>query len=147
MIYLQYLGLTIVSFLSLIIGMIIHNYAKEEVIQGKHILQIMQKVIIVLIAILIIYFHQNVITIALTLLFTGIAYTHIKYAYIIFGTCMAALFNSPAITLYVVLIFLFGLPTGSLAKLKNKIYKNRIKQIAIQFFPIALLLPLLLTYF
>ncbi|MBI2128823.1 hypothetical protein HYU07_01155 [Candidatus Woesearchaeota archaeon] len=128
-----YFSILIVSFLGLIAGAVIANMAKEELKAGRRYFSLMQDFLAVLILFFIFEFYElNIFVIVPVLLavFLLLFYfkNSMKYADMVIYSIFAIIFylSSKSINLFSLeasLIFLYGLPSGSL------ITKERVKNI------------------
>lgn len=110
-------ALVIVSFLGLIIGMIIAKFTKEELKQGKKYFILIKKTILLIIAIILLnYSYGNYIWIIPGLV---IGY-FLKEIYFYLGLALSLSFIINQDLFTSTLIFLFGLPEGTLIYYKNK---------------------------
>ena len=129
--FLNYLLALIISFSGLIIGLALAIIAKEEISPGKKYFIFLQKAILLLIFIFLIYFLKlNLINWIIVLLFIFIYL--IKYQwnkkinesfYIYLILSIIFYISSKSLNLFIIessLIFLYGLPTGTLSTAKNK---------------------------
>ena len=128
---LNYSLAAIISYLGLSIGLILAIIAKEELKAGKKYFILLQKAILLLIFIFLIYFLKfNLINLIIVLLFIFIYL--IKYYwnkrinesfYIYLILSIIFYISSKSLNLFIIessLIFLYGLPTGTLLTTKNK---------------------------
>ncbi len=118
----------IIAFSGIIAGMLLAFFAKEEVKSGRKYLALLQKALILIFAVIIVNFFQiglfyrAIIYLVLMLI---IVFTDLKseMLYPVFGVFLYLTLQNDEIFLFASsLIFLIGLPTGSLA-VKN--YKVR----------------------
>lgn len=128
---LNYSLTAVISYLGLFVGFILAIIAKEELKQGKKYFLFLQKVILLLIFIfLLLFIKLNYILILLILVFVLIyilknylkkGFNELPYIYIILSTIFYI--SSKKLDLFVIessLIFLYGLPTGTLITKKDK---------------------------
>ena len=126
---LNYSLTAVIAYLGLFVGFILAIMAKEELKAGKKYFLFLQKIILLLIFVfLLIYIDSNYILVLLLLVFIIIyllkrkrKFNELPYIYII----LAVIFylSSKNLDLFVIessLIFLYGLPTGSLMTTKDK---------------------------
>lgn len=120
-----------VSYISLFIGFLLAIIAKEELKPGKKYLILLQKIILLSIFILLLIFiNLNYILVLLILAFIIIyvlkryskkAFNEVPYTYLILSIIFYI--SSKKLNLFVIessLIFLYGLPTGTLLTKKSK---------------------------
>lgn len=126
---LNYSLAAIISYLGLFAGFILASMAKEELKAGKKYFIFLQKIILLLIFIfLLIYIDLNYIMVLLILFFIAIytlkrkkEFNELPYIYIVLSIIFYL--SSKNLDLFVIessLIFLYGLPTGSLMTKKSK---------------------------
>jgi hypothetical protein len=121
---LQYFLSSIAVFLGLVIGIVIANYTKEELVSGRKYFILIQRLLVLIITCFFLYsFHVRiyVILIALFLVSTGMYQLKIPLFvyYVIFGFLF---FFSPELLNLAGLMFLFGLPSGAL--IEKDVKKN-----------------------
>ena len=120
---------TIILYVSLFIGFLLAIIAKEEMKQGKKYFIMLQKVILILLfSFLLIYLRlSNILTVIvliavlIPLLKSEKNINVSPYIYLIFGVILHL--SSKILNLFIIessLIFLYGLPAGSLLTGKNK---------------------------
>jgi len=127
--FLNYTLTALISYLGLVVGIILAIIAKEELKKGKKYFIFLKKIILLLVFIfLIIFIELNYIILLLILPFIGIYllknkidFNELPYIYII----LAVIFylSSKTLNLFIIessLIFLYGIPTGSLLYQKDK---------------------------
>lgn len=126
---LNYSLTAITVYLGLFIGFILAIIAKEEIKPGKRYFLLLQKIILLLIFIfLLIFIDLNYILVLLILAFiiihllkTKKEFKELPYIYIILSIIFYL--SSKKLNLFIIessLIFLYGLPTGSLLTKKDK---------------------------
>ena len=129
--FLNYSLTALVSYIGLFLGFALALIAKEEIKPGKKNLIFLQKIILLLIfGFLLILFEQMYLSILVLLMFISLSlwkkyskkeFNELPYIYILFG--MVFYLSSKRLNLFVIessLIFLYGLPVGSLLTTKNK---------------------------
>lgn len=128
---LNYFLAAIISYFGLFVGFILAIIAKEELKQGKKYFIFLQKIILLLIFIfLLIFIKLNYLLVLLILIFILIyilknylkkQFNELSYIYIILSIIFYI--SSKELNLFVIessLIFLYGLPTGTLLIRKSK---------------------------
>lgn len=126
---LNYSLTAIISYLGLFIGFLLAVIAKEELKPGKKYFIFLQKIILLLIFIfLVVFIDLNYILVLLILSFIIISvfkrkkeFNELPYIYIILSVIF--FLSSKILNLFIIessLIFLYGLPTGSLLTKKSK---------------------------
>lgn len=118
----------LISFLGLIFGLILKKIAKEEVVDGRTYLDLFEKIVLVLI-IIVLFPNLSLSFNAIMYLVVGVLFGYIigkyltVYFYLGLSLVLSFLFSKNFFFLSNVLVFLFGLPRGSLIKFKA-VYKN-----------------------
>ena len=132
--YLSYFLASIISFLGLLVGIILIKLAPEEQKPGKKYFILIKKIILFLIiALFFIYLKINLIILFLLLIITLIMLANKKITlessllvYLMLGVFFSL--SSKFIDLFIIestLIFLYGIPTASIAiKVKKKNYSE-----------------------
>ena len=151
--YLQYAGIVIVTFLGLLAGITLGAISPEEVVPGRRWLLRLQKVVYVILIGVLLYHHHALVSIAAILIIGGIGYVLLPYRgiYALFGAVLAIayLFRSPAFLTAASLVFLLGLPKGSLMASTRKdaklwrMLRSAVLETWFLFFLPALVLPVL----
>ncbi|GEM_PF-2675396 len=150
--YLSYAGIVLVTFLGLLSGITLGAISPEEVVPGRRWLLLMQKALYLILIAVVLYAHHTLLQAAIILIGAGIGYLLLPYrsSYLLFGALLGIMFFSSALLHVAVVLFLFGLPKGSLmastrkdARLWRMLWST-IRETWLVFFLPALLLPLLL---
>ena len=153
---LNYIFVLIVSFSGVFAGHILALLAKEELKQGKRWFMLLEKIIFILILLV---FSLYVFSVRKFILLAGVlafliyfrlSRTKIKQSlvYLGLGALLFLLSDSPVFTVEAALIFLYGLPLGSLLtyELRRKKEMVVLKELLIQygiFLVVGIALPLL----
>ncbi|MBI4150126.1 hypothetical protein HY488_01850 [Candidatus Woesearchaeota archaeon] len=153
--YLPYLGIAVVSFLGLLAGIVLGAVSPEEVVSGRRWLLLLKKAVYILLIALLLYYHHTLLQTATVLVIGGAGYLLLNYRsiYSLLGMSLGILYFSPALLHGASIIFLFGLPMGSLMASTRKnatlwrMLKSTMKQMWLIFFLPALLIPLILLAF
>lgn len=142
----NYVLSVIVVFLGLIIGIIIAKYTKEELQTGKKYFTLLQKLFLFIISLLLLFFFKlNIIyIIILSILFIiFLFFIKLKKNIIMYNLLAIVLFISSSKEIYFIyissLIFLYGIPTGTLFYYKKGNVKKFFKYY-VWFLMISLLL-------
>tara|TARA_Y100000310_G_scaffold283455_1_gene305426 strand:+ start:3544 stop:3996 length:453 start_codon:yes stop_codon:yes gene_type:complete len=114
----QYL-IPVIAFLGLVLGIILKKTCKEEIKPGKPYFKLLKKLILVILVITLLYFNytNNIYFYLLIIIGLGLAWL-IPNTYLYFGIALTTL--NP---LAAVLVFIYGLPQGTL---KPELKKNLI---------------------
>ena len=130
--------ISIIAFLGSVAGIILARIAKEEIEPGKKYLNILQRVLLFILFIGFLYNTKLSIYSVLAFAIGFIVSTLIKYKYFYLGIASTlSLIAHSQLTIFVnSIIFLYGLPYGSLLKDNKKIIINAI----LYFIPLSLLL-------
>jgi len=126
---LNYSLIALVSYLGLFVGLILAIIAKEELKSGKKYFLFLQKLLLLLIFIfLLIFIGLNYISVLLIFMFIMISllkrkkeFNELPYTYIILAVVFYL--SSKKLNPYIIessLIFLYGIPTGTLLTEKSK---------------------------
>jgi len=123
---LNYSLTAVISYLGLFVGFILALMAKEEMKDGRKYFLFLQKVILLLVFVfLLVFIDLNYILVLLMLAFIVVYLLKRKnklvYIYILLGVIFHL--SSKMLNLFVIessLIFLYGIPTGSLLMKKDK---------------------------
>jgi hypothetical protein len=145
----NYLLVPIIAFLGFPIGLFLSFVSPEEMKSGKKYFELIQHLLLVFILFFIFdyYSFQLIISIIITItVFLGVFYWHNDYKSIIFYLILAVLlyFSSKNLSLFALessLIFMYGVPTGSLIKCRKKDSLNIVAKHSI-FILLAILLLL-----
>ena len=148
--FLIYIGIALVAYLGLLLGIILIRSAPEEQKPGRFYFKLLKKILfMVIIAMMLFFYKVNfILTIAILIFFLLIVITKkvnleknkLVYAFlgiIFFGASL----KSSLFELIAVLIFMFGMPTASLL---YKTKKNNYKEILVEnlwFFVPIIILP------
>lgn len=134
-----YFFIPIVSFLGLVVGVLLSKLAVEEKISEKYF-KWMKRVIVFILLISLLYYAKTNYFILFLGVVLGFLISVFAEEYIILGISLATafLFSKETIFLTAVLIFLYGLPYGSLYK--EKLTYFLIKNMAYFFIPFLILL-------
>lgn len=139
----------IIAFIGIIIGLLLARFTKEELKQGKKYFIWFKKIILAILILTLIHiiltklFFSRDILFALIGLITGLAAGYFfKKEYFYFGLALYLFLYSPFFLFVVILIFLFGLPYGTLLFTKKNKYKILLYESIIFVFP-----PLILYFF
>jgi hypothetical protein len=150
--HLRYLGVAMVAFLGLLAGITLGAVAREEVVHGRRWLLLLKKGIYVLLLATLLYYHHGLLEAAAILIAGGAGYLVMGYRgiYSLLGATLGMVYASPALLPAAVLVFLFGLPMGSLmastrkhAKLWRMLWST-LRRTWWVYIPPAALIPLLL---
>jgi hypothetical protein len=123
---LNYLLALIGSFSGLFVGMGLGYIAKEELKYGKKYFLWMQNIVLILAAIFVLYsFHLHIILFILIGLLATLAVIYFRPCIVIGYLILAVLFclsigNTNLFILTSSMVFLYGLPTGSLFLIRKK---------------------------
>ena len=130
--------ISIIAFLGSIAGVILARIAKEEIEPGKKYLNILQRVLLFILFMGFLYNIKLSIYSVLAFAIGFIVSALIKYKYFYLGIASTlSLIAYSQLTIFVnSIIFLYGLPYGSLLKNNKKIIINAI----LYFIPLSLLL-------
>ncbi len=123
---LNYSLTAVVSYLGLFVGLILALMAKEEMKDGRKYFLFLQKLILLLVFVfLLVFINLNYILVLLILAFILVYLLRRKnelmYIYIILGVIFYL--SSKTLNLFVIessLIFLYGIPTGSLLRKRDE---------------------------
>ena len=141
--------LAILTFLGLIFGIIIANYTKDEIKEGKTYFVLSYKILIFALLILSLFFawYAQISHMLMAFLAGIILYFGISQVYFYLGILFVLSFWEKSNYFYMitVLIFLFGIIRGALIKDKFSKIKNIQKRIVISF--ISFVIPFSLYYF
>ncbi len=152
--YLVYLSIIIICFLGLLAGITLGAVVREEIVSGRRWLLLLKKIMYLLLAGAVLYFHHTLFVIAFVFVAGGVGYFFMNHriVYLFLGFLLGMLYASPAFLPAAVLIFLFGLPAGSLMASTRKgarlwrMMQSTVQEVSIVFFLPALPLPLLLPF-
>lgn len=153
--YLFYLDITIITFLGLLAGITLGAVSPEEVVPGRRWLLMLKKGLYLLLAMFVLYYHHSIFETALVLLMAGLGYLLLNYRiiYTFLGIVLGILFFSPIFIHVATIIFLFGLPAGSLMASTRKdatlfrMLKGTVRVMALRFIVPVLLVPLAVLLF
>jgi hypothetical protein len=148
----NYILVLLVSFLGLFVGNILGLFAKEELKPGKKWFELLEKIIFILILIVFTFYFVNVdkyflVFILILTVYFRISKVSNSFVYLMLALMFYFTSNSNVFLIIASLIFLYGLPIGSLMT-KGKELKV-IKEILLKygFYVIAgLILPLFISY-
>jgi len=147
----NYLLSVVVVFLALIIGIIIAKYTEEELKPGRKYFILLQKSFLFIIFLLLLYFFRlNWITILILslLLIMFLPFINLRKNIIMYNLLAIILFISSFKEIYFIyistLIFLYGLPTGTLFYYAVK--ANKIKKFFL-YYAWFVVIGLLLSFF
>ena len=111
-------------------GYFLGKAAKEELSAGKKYFVAMQHVLFIAVSAVFLYAHKwewYVVVLGLAAVFTYLVFRQARTAFVVdflFGIAFALAVNTSMLFLISVLIFIYGLPTGSLfAKQKKGLYR------------------------
>ena len=121
---------SLLSFIGILIGILIARYTKEELIPGKKYFLVIERICLILISLIIIYYYKPSWTIFLGL----IAGYFIEINYLCFGLILVLTEN----LLVSLIIFIYGLPYGTM--LKKEKTKKVLKDLLLFIIPILLLI-------
>ena len=142
-------NLAILTFLGLILGVIIANYTKDEVNEGKSYFGLSYKLLIFTLLILSLFFawYAQISHMLLAFLAGIIVYLGISQIYFYLGILFVLSFWEKSNYFYIVavLIFLVGIIRGALINNKFTKLKNVQKRIVVSFVTFAI--PFVLIYF
>jgi len=110
------------SFLGLIAGVVLSFFTKEELKPGKKYFMLLEKVVLITISLIIVFYIGNHYSFFVLGFFAGII---LKRVYFYFGVALS-LASGPLLVLLSSLIFIFGLPRGTL--LASNLNNNKIKK-------------------
>ena len=148
MMNLELIFISLIAFLGLLAGIIIAFYTKEELESGKKYFDFMIKIIVFLIIITAIYqFKKNYMILAVFFILGLLAALIIRKNYLYLGMLLFASysFGIGYLSIMACLIFLFGLPFGTLISFNNLKHKKKIYYISISSF-ILFYLGLIVLY-
>ncbi|MDD5649525.1 MAG: hypothetical protein PHF86_03795 [Candidatus Nanoarchaeia archaeon] len=117
----------LLSFIGILIGILISKYTKEELIPGKKYFLIIERICLLLIAVILVYNYKLSYTIIIGLI---LGY-FLSIEYFFFSLVIIATNN----LLISLIVFIYGLPYGSLIKTKKVL-----KEFILFIIPITLLL-------
>lgn len=131
------------SFLGLLAGIIISFFTKEELKQGKRYFIFLEKVVLLSISLAIIFYLRDFSLFFIVGVLAGFIF---RRAYFYFGMALPLAFES-FLTLLSSLVFIFGLPHGTLIADKPK-KKNIVKELVFSgiFFFVAILVAYFFNY-
>ena len=147
---LNYSLTALISYIGLFVGFILALIAKEELKAGKKYFVTLQKIILLLIFIFLLIFELSYIPLLLISIFiiiylfkTKKSFNESLYIYILLGIIFYL--SSKTLNLFIIessLIFLYGIPTGTLLTKKNETIINILKNIS--FIVVVIILFLIL---
>lgn len=114
----------VLSFLGLPIGIILSKFTKEELKPGKKYFMLLEKVVLLAIGVIIVFYMAGYFLFFLLGLLAGFIFRRV---YFYFGLALPLTFGS-LLVLLPSLVFIFGLPAGTLItyRLKKKVRKDAI---------------------
>jgi hypothetical protein len=152
---LREMAIPIIIFLGLLAGVGLGGVCREEVVSGRRWLLLLKKALYLLLVGVAFFYHQAPWQMAVILALGGMGYLLLNYRsiYAVLGLAfgLLAFGQSPGLLPAAIIMFLFGLPAGSLMASTRKdsriprMLKSTAKQMWWVFFPPALL-PFLLAY-
>lgn len=134
--------IVIVSFIGLIVGMVIALYTKEELKPGEKYFTWFKRTVLLWIILLFVYYSRNELLFLMIGLIAGFMFRLNVYLYL--GIALASSFMIMQELIVASLIFLFGLPYGTLKAKGNlgirHLKKPAVKHAAYFFMPFLILL-------
>jgi hypothetical protein len=118
--------LILLAFLGLIAGVILANYTKEELDEGKKYFILLEKLVLLLIIVLLLFkTGSNFFVTSIFFILGAVSFSLIgrTYPILALAVLMASFFSNNYFGIVVALVFLYGLPIGTL--LFKKFIKNK----------------------
>ena len=152
---LREIGMSIIIFFGLPLGVALGGICRDEVIAGKRWLLLLKRALYLLLVGVTLFYHRVPWQIATILIVGGVGYLLLNYrgVYAVLGLAFGILAaeQNPGLIHATTIMFLFGLPAGSLMASMRKDSKlpqmllSAAKYVGGMFFPFAFL-PLLVAY-